>query len=50
MGYRHRPRTQGTAERAGKIRPRILRVFGNLKSWLVGTHHGVGLPVEFRLR
>lgn len=42
MGYLHRPHTQGTAERAGKILPRIHRVFGNLKSWLVGTHHGVG--------
>ena len=42
MGYRHRPRTQGTAERAGKILPHIHRVFGNLKTWLRGTHHGVG--------
>ncbi len=42
MGYRHRPRTQGPAERAGKILPRIHRVFGNLKTWLGGTHHGVG--------
>ena len=42
MGYRHRPRTQGPAERAGKILPRIHRIFGNLKTWLSGTHHGVG--------
>ena len=42
MGYRHRPRTQGTPARAGKILPRIHRVFGNLKTWLSGTHHGVG--------
>ena len=42
LGYRHRPRTQGPAERAGKILPRIHRVFGNLKTWLSGTHHGVG--------
>ena len=42
MGYRHRPRTQGAAEQAGKLLPRIHRVFGNLKTWLAGTHHGVG--------
>ena len=42
MGYKHRPRTQGDPERAIKILPRIHRVFGNLKTWLRGTHHGVG--------
>src|SRR5713101_7457717 len=42
MGYRHRPRTQGTPERAAKLLPHIHRVFGNLKTWLGGTHHGVG--------
>ena len=42
LGYRHRPRTQGTPERAGKLLPHIHRVFGNLKTWLGGTHHGVG--------
>src|SRR2546428_7629696 len=42
MGYKHRPRTQGDPERAVKILPRIHRVFGNLKTWLRGTHHGVG--------
>ena len=42
MGYTHRPRTQGDPERAVKILPRIHRVFGNLKTWLRGTHHGVG--------
>jgi len=42
LGYRHRPRTQGTPERATKLLPHIHRVFGNLKSWLSGTHHGVG--------
>jgi transposase-like protein len=41
MGYRHRPKTQGRPERAGVILPRIHHVFGNLKAWLVGTHHGV---------
>lgn len=42
MGYRHRPRTQRQLERAERILPRIHRVFGNLKTWLRGTHHGVG--------
>jgi len=42
LGYKHRPRTQGAPERAGRILPRIHRVFGNLKTWLRGTHHGVG--------
>ena len=41
MGYRHRPKVQGEPERAGIILPRIHRVFGNLKTWLRGTHHGV---------
>lgn len=27
--------------RAGKILPRVHRVFGNLQTWLRGTHHGV---------
>ena len=42
MGYKHRPRTQREPKRAEKILPRIHRVFGNLKTWLAGTHHGVG--------
>jgi transposase-like protein len=41
LGYRHRPTTQGRPERAEVILPRIHRVFGNLKIWLRGTHHGV---------
>jgi transposase-like protein/ribosomal protein L37AE/L43A len=42
MGYRHRPRTQAGPKRDSKMLPRIHRVFGNLKTWLRGTHHGVG--------
>ena len=42
MGYHHRARTQGDPGRASKILPRIHRVFGNLQTWLRGTHHGVG--------
>lgn len=41
MGYRHRPKTQGRPARAVVILPRIHQVFGNLKTWLRGTHHGV---------
>ena len=41
MGYGHRPRTQGDPRRASKILPRVHRVFGNLQTWLRGTHHGV---------
>lgn len=41
MGFHHRPRTQGRPERAEIILPRIHRVFGNLKAWLIGTHRGV---------
>ena len=42
MGYRHRPKTQGGPERAAQTLPRVHRVFGNLQTWLRGTHHGVG--------
>ncbi len=41
MGYRHRPKTLGSPERAEVVLPRVHRVFGNLKTWLRGTHHGV---------
>jgi len=41
MGYRHRPRTQGTPQQALVLLPRIHQVFGNLQTWLRGTHHGV---------
>jgi transposase-like protein/DNA-directed RNA polymerase subunit RPC12/RpoP len=40
-GYKHRPKAQRTAKRAGKILPWVHRVIGNLKTWLLGTHHGV---------
>ena len=41
LGYRHRPKVQGERDRAKRILPRIHRVFGNLQTWLRGTHHGV---------
>ena len=41
-GYDHRRETQGHAKNAVKLFPRVHRVFSNLKTWLAGTHHGVG--------
>ena len=40
-GFIHRPLVIGKPEKAHKIFPHIHRVFGNLKAWLIGTHHGV---------
>lgn len=42
MGYRHRSKTQSDPAQAAKLLPRVHRVFGNLQTWLRGTHHGVG--------
>lgn len=39
--YRHVRQVQGSPERAKELAPHIHRVFSNLKSWLVGIHHGV---------
>ena len=41
-GYDHRRQTQGPGKNAAKHFPRVHRVFSNLKTWLAGTHHGVG--------
>jgi len=40
-GYDHRAKTQGSGKNAAKHLPRVHRVFGNLKTWIEGTHHGV---------
>lgn len=40
MGYRHRAKTQGDVK-TKDVTPRMHRAFGNLKTWLRGTHHGV---------
>lgn len=40
-GFDHRPEIEGTPENAAKLFPHVHRVFSNLKSWLIGTHHGV---------
>jgi len=51
LGYDHRPEVQGGAGNPRSILPRIHRTFSNLKTWLAGTHHGVGarnVPVYLR--
>jgi hypothetical protein len=41
-GYKHDQQVQGDSERAKELAPHIHKVFGNLQTWLNGTHHGVG--------
>jgi len=41
VGVRTRQQIQGHPKRAGKILPWSHRIFGNLKTWLNGTFHGV---------
>jgi len=41
-GYDHRPKTQGAGANAPNLLPRAHRAISNLKTWLLGTHHGVG--------
>lgn len=40
-GIRTEQQIQGSPQRAGEILPWVHRVFGNLKSWICGTFHGV---------
>lgn len=40
-GYKHIRQVQDSPERAKELAPHIHRVFSNLKSWLIGIHHGV---------
>ena len=40
--YHHRPVTVGKPTNASKHLPHIHRTFSNVKTWLKGTHHGVG--------
>lgn len=40
-GYDHLRQVQGSPEHAKELAPHIHRVFSNLKSWLIGIHHGV---------
>lgn len=39
-GYKHEYLTVGTGEDAGRAMPVIHREFSNLKTWILGTHHG----------
>jgi transposase-like protein len=38
---KHTPVVQDEAANAGEFFPIIHTLFGNIKAWLVGTHHGV---------
>lgn len=40
-GYHHTPRPQRRPENAAKLLPWVHRTISNLKTWLVGTYHGV---------
>jgi transposase-like protein len=40
MGYQHKLEVEGDRERAMEILPLVHLVFSNLKTWLLGTHHG----------
>lgn len=40
-GFIHKPFKLRDPEQAHVVFPHIHRVFGNLKAWLIGTHHGV---------
>ena len=40
--YDHHPTTQGDPRKGAPLLPHVHRVFSNLKTWLAGTHHGVG--------
>lgn len=39
-GYKHVAKVEGEPERAMEILPHIHLIFSNLKTWLLGTHHG----------
>jgi len=41
QGYVHRRRIQKKPADAGRLLPWVHRVISNLKTWLLGTHHGV---------
>lgn len=40
LGYEYVRQVEGKPERAAIILPHVHRVFANLKTWLLGTHHG----------
>ena len=45
LGYAHEPMVQGgDGEKTDAHLPMIHIAFSNLKTWLMGTHHGVSTP------
>jgi transposase-like protein len=43
LDYRHIVKVRDSPQNASRVAPHIRRVFSNLKTWLLGTHHGVEL-------
>jgi len=41
LDYQHKVKVQDSPQSASRMAPHIHRVFSNLKTWLLGTHHGV---------
>ena len=41
LDYKHVAKAQDSPQSASRLAPHIHRVFSNLKTWLLGTHHGV---------
>ena len=41
LDYKHIAKVQSSPQSASRQAPHIHRVFSNLKTWLLGTHHGV---------
>jgi len=41
LDYKHVKKVQDSPQSASRLAPHIHRVFSNLKTWLLGTHHGV---------
>ena len=41
LDYKHARKVQDSPQSASRQAPHIHRVFSNLKTWLLGTHHGV---------
>lgn len=41
VGFSHQQLVQGVLQKGHKLVPQIHQIFSNLKSWLIGIHHGV---------
>lgn len=44
LGFAHDRRVQGNVRQTGQVVLHAHQAIANLKSWLIGTHHGVGRP------